>query len=215
MKYRYIFLIAIIVIMTGCKATYKLEIKDNNFKESISINSTKDSEMKYFKDNKFYAIMNGASNFEEYKKKDKKNEVSFSYKFNDLDYKESTVLKSCFKAYSVIKEGKYYILSTSKGLKCSVEEDRVLLDNLDVVIKSNHKLKDTNADEVNGYKYIWHFNKDNYQDGNIYLKLYKDKYVFNYDNEFTIKVIIIGVSVLTILITALIIIRRVKKAQKV
>ena len=42
MKYRYIFLIAIIVIMTGCKATYKLEIKDNNFKESISINSIKD-----------------------------------------------------------------------------------------------------------------------------------------------------------------------------
>ena len=90
-----------------------------------------------------------------------------------------------------------------------------MLDELDIIIKSNHKLKETNADSINGYEYTWHFDQNNYKDGNVYLKLYKDKYVFNYENEFTIQIIIISAFVLTILISTFIIIRRVKKAGKV
>ena len=214
MKIRYLLIMFLIVVLSGCKAVYKLELKDNVFKENIDINADNNS-IKYFSNNKFYAIMNGQSNFVEYNKKIKNNNVIFSHVYDGLDFVNSTTLKTCFKAYNIIKEGDYYILSTSKGITCSTEEDAILLDSLDVVIKSNHKLKDTTADDVDGYQYTWHFTKNNYQDGEIYLKLYKDKYVFNYENEFTIKIIIIGVSVLTILITAFIIIRRVKKAQKV
>ena len=214
MKIRYLLIVLLMIILSGCKAVYKLEFKDDIFKEKISINADNDK-IKYFSNNKFYAIMNGQSNFVEYKRKIKNNEVNFSHIYDGLDFVDSTTLKTCFNAYNIIKEGKYYILSTSKGISCATEEDTVLLDNLDVVIKSNHKLKETNADSVNGYEYTWHFNKDNYNEGRIYLKLYKDKYVFNYDNEFTIKVVIIGVFILTILISAFIIIRRVKKARKV
>ena len=218
MKIKYMLIIALIIVLTGCKSIYKLEIKDGVFKENIFINTAGDdnNNIKYFSDNKFYAIMDGASNFIEYKKKIKNDEVKFSYVYkNEDEYRESTILKTCFKAYSVIDQGKYYILSTSNGIKCATEEDAVLLDDLDVVIKSNHKLKETNADIIDDYKYTWHFNKDNYKDGNVYIKLYKNKYVFNYENEFTIQVIIIAVFVLTILISTFIIIRRVKKAEKV
>lgn len=216
MKIRYLVIISLIIILSGCKAVYKLEIKDGIFKENININTAGNkSNMKYFADNKFYAIMNGASKFVAYKKKINNNEVNFSHVYDGLDYVESTTLKTCFTAYNVVKEGNYYLLSTSKGIKCATEEDAVLLDELDIVIKSNHKLKETNADSINGYEYTWHFNKNNYKDGKIYLKLYKNKYVFNYENEFTIQIIIISAFVLTILISAIIIVRRVKKAGKV
>lgn len=218
MKIKFILIISLIIVLTGCKSVYKLEIKDGVFKENIYIKTDGDnnSNIKYFSDNKFYAIMDGASNFVEYKKKVKNDEVKFTYVYKNADeYRQSTILKTCFKAYSIIKQGKYYVLSTSNGIKCSMEEDAVLLNDLDVVIKSNHKLKETNADSINGYEYTWHFNKNNYKDGKIYLKLYKDKYVFNYENEFTIQIIIISAFVLTILISTFIIIRRVKKAGKV
>ena len=209
-----ILILFIVLFLCGCSATYKLEIRDKAFKEDVAIN---DGSLKYFKDNKFYAIMDGASHFVEYNKKVKNNNTNFSFNYNFDDYSKATVLKTCFSAYSIIEEDGYYILSTSKGIKCAVEEKKVLLDNLTIVIKTNHVVKESNANSKssNKHEYVWKFNKDNYDTSNIYIKIYKDKYVFNYNNEFTILVSIICGIVLTILIATLIIVRKVKKASKV
>ena len=217
MKLKFFLLVCLLIVLSGCKATYNLEIKNKSFKERISISTTNtnDNSIKYFKDNKFYAVMNGASSFVEYNKKISGNNVKFSHDYNDLDYNDSTVLKSCFKAYSIIKEGNYYNLSTSEGIKCAIEEDRLLLDDLDIVIKTNHVVKENNADEVHNHKYIWHFNKDNYSNKSINLKFYKDKYVFNYDNEFVIMISIICGIVLTILISVFIMLKKAKNANKI
>lgn len=209
-----IYIIITLLFLSGCSATYNLEIRDNVLKEKISI---EDKNLKYFKENKFYAIMDGASNFVEYSKKTKDNKVNFISNYSFADYSKATVLKTCFSAYSIIEEDDYYILSTSKGIKCAFEEDRVLLDDLKIVIKTNHVVKESNANSKssNKHEYVWKFNKDNYDTSNIYIKIYKDKYVFNYNNEFTILVSIICGIVLTILIATFIIVRKVKKASKV
>ena len=215
MKCKYILLIFSILVLCGCRATYKLEIKNGVFKENISINDLNDSNLSYFNDNKFYAVMNGASSFIEYKKKIKNNSVNFTHNYNNTDYSFSTALKTCFAAYNVIDEKGYYLISTSKGIKCAVEEDRNLLENIDIIIKTNHVVKDNNADEVKKHEYIWHFNKDNYNDGNIYLKIQKNKYVSNYNNEDTILIIILCSLSIVIIFGVLIILKKVKKAQKV
>lgn len=209
-----ILVIFTILFLCGCNATYKLEIKDKVFKENVSINA---GSLKYFKDNKFYAIMDGASNFVEYDKKIKNNNVNFLHIYSFNDYSKATVLKTCFDAYNIIEEDDYYLLSTSKGVKCAVEEDRVLLDDLKIIIKTNHVVKDSNANSKsnNKYEYVWKFNKDNYEDASISMKIYKDKYVFNYNNEFVIKVAITIGIVLTILVIVFIIRRKVKKANKI
>ena len=70
-------------------------------------------------------------------------------------------------------------------------------------MKTNHKVKQNNADEVDGYNYYWRINKGNYDDKNIYIMLYKDKYVFNYEGEaipYIIGSIIIAILVLTVII---------------
>ena len=209
-----IFIIVVLIILTGCNATYKLEFRDNVLKEKISIQG---NNLKYFTDNKFYAVMDGASNFVEYTKRVKNNSVNFNHNYSFKNYSNATVLKTCFNAYSIIEEDDYYILSTSKGIKCAVEEDSVLLDNLKIVIKTNHVVEESNANS-NGkksYEYVWEFDKNDYNDAKIYMKLYKDKYVFNYNNEFVILISIIAGIILTILFTAFIIVRKVKNAQKV
>ena len=206
--------ILVILFVSGCSANYNLEIKDNILKEKIVIEA---KDLKYFRDNTFYAIMNGASNFIEYEKKVINSSVEFSHNYNFNDFSNATVLKSCFDAYSIIEEGDYYILSTSKGIKCAIEEDNVLLDDLKVVIKTNHSVKSNNSNRKssNKHEYVWVFNKDNYGNASISMKIYKDKYVFNYNNEFLIKVAIIVGIVLTILLLVFIIRRKVKKANKI
>lgn len=215
MKFKHILLVFSIIILCGCRATYKLEIKNGIFKEKIYINELNDSSLSYFKNNRFYAVMNGASSFIEYKKKIGNDSVLLKHDYNNIDYNYSTALKTCFAAYNVIDEKGYYLISTSKGIKCAVEEDRNLLENIDIVIKTNHVVKENNADEVKKHEYIWHFNKDNYSDGNVYLKIAKNKYVSNYNNEDTILIIILCFLSIVIISSILIILKKVKKAQKV
>ena len=181
-------------LLCGCNVQYNLEIKDDEFRENIKINfnSKDDKGYKYFVENKFYAIMDGVSNFKEYQKEtENEKNIVFSYTYDGLEFNKATSLGSCFKAYNVIDENNNYIISTSKGLTCAREEDVVLLDGLDVVIKTNHIVKDNNADEVDGYVYTWHFNKDNYDKKNIYIELEKDNFVFNYENEFVKKMLLL------------------------
>ena len=213
MKYKFL-LFLICIILCGCSASYKLEIKNGVFKEKINVSYLNNSQLNYFKDNKLYAIMNGASDFVEYNKKINGNSVTLSHNYKGLDYRFSTVLKTCFSAYNILDEDDYYLISTSKGIKCAVEEDRVILDKLDVVIKTNHVVKENNANSNNKFKNIWHFDKNNYNDGNIYMKIYKNKYVSNYNNEVIITITIILLLAIIISVGLFITFRKVKKASK-
>ena len=212
MKLRNSIIFLLLFVLCGCSATYKLEFKDKTFKDSITIEN---NSLDYFKNNKFYAIMDGASNFVEYNKKIFDNSVNFKSNYNFDKFSKATVLKTCFDAYNIVEEDDYYILSTSTGIKCAIEEDRILLDDLTIKIKTNHVVKDTNADKKHNYEYVWHFNKDNYDSASISMKLYKDKYVFNYDNEFVIMISIIGGIILTILISVFIMLKKAKNANKI
>ena len=185
-----IIILLLLVIASGCSATYNLEIKDNKFKEKIYVNypKTDKGSLEYFKGNTFYAVMNGVSNFKKYDKKindrDDIINVNLSYDYKLSEFKKATILKTCFEAYSVLSSSKYYTVSTSPGLICATEEDTVLLNDLDIIIKTNHIVKDHNADEVDGYIYTWHFNQKDFKSKNIYIKMYRDRYVWNYENEF-------------------------------
>ena len=216
-----VIILLVLLLVTGCTATYNLEIKNDVFKENISINMTgsNKNQIDYFKNNTFYSIMDRRSNFKEYNKKiiekSDYSKANFSYNYKLNDYRKSTTLSTCFDAYNIIDEDGYYIISTSKGIKCAKEEDTVMLDKVKIVIKTNHKLKETNTNNINKYIYTWEFDEKDYDKANIYLKIYKDKYVFNYENEILINILIISSFVLIIGIFTFIIFRKVNKAKKV
>jgi len=81
---------------------------------------------------------------------------------------------------------------TSKTFNCF--EHYKDLDKVTVMIKSNHKLIETNADKVDGYKYYWTIEKETKDDEKILLKLDSNKFVFNYEGSFVKKVLtIVGI----------------------
>ena len=190
----------ILLCLTGCSARYDLEIEYDTFKEDIVIYGMSSKTLKNFQDNKYYAIINGINNSKAYNQTIKDSKVNLSYVYNLNDFRQATILKSCFTSYSVISEDNYYILSTSKNLKCASMEGKEAIDDLKVVIKNNHKVIETNGKKINDYTYEWNYNKDNFDSQNIYMKYYKDKYVFNYSKLLLILGIVVGLLLVVLVI---------------
>ena len=135
--------------------------------------------------------------------------IKTNYKYNVSNYKDAFLPNSCFKYFNFLSNEETYVLSTSEGINCFKDYDK--LDNLDIIITSNHKVKETNADIVEKDSYIWKVNKDNADSTSLYIELYKDDFVFNYKNRFVYTVLgIIGVAFLIFIV--IIILR--KKANK-
>ena len=223
MRHKTLILIILSLFLSGCNAIYKLEIKDNEFRENIeiSMNNSETSSISYFNNNSFYAIVDGASNIIPYNKKVDKDsndtKINFSYNYDKANYKKASALKSCFSAYNIVSENDYYIISTSKGIKCATEENTVLLDDLTVLIKTNHLVEESNnnTESENKNEYIWKFNKDNYDKAEIYMKIYKNKYVSDYNNEDKIRITVIVILACVVMLASLIVLIKYKKVQKV
>lgn len=214
------FILFLLFFLCGCSVKYNIEFKDDKIYENFSIaldNSTEKNSIKYFNTNDLYAKIN--PDMEKYKKEvlkeDEKTNFKYSYVYDIEDYNNSMALSSCFQGYNVLKENNYYLLSTSEGLKCMTSDFSTIIHNLDIVIETNHKLIDTNADEILDNKYIWHVDKSNYKTKSIKLKVYQNKYVFNYKGKMT-KIIIVVVSITCIILfsTVFVLLKR-KKTNKI
>ena len=191
-----IIVILILLLLTGCTVKYNIEFENDKVNENFTVyvdNSSESVSIDYLTNNDFYAYIN--PEMIKYKKTIKKSnditKFNYLYSYNIDEYKNSMALSSCFKAYNIIKEEDYYLFSTSTGVKCMTSDASTIIDNLDIVIVSNHKLIETNADEIHDYKYVWHINKDNYESKSVNLKLYQNKYIFNYKHKFTNTILVI------------------------
>ena len=187
-----------LLLITGCKVTYTIDFENDNVYEhfDVFVDNTDEYSINYLKKNDFYVSFNPEMIKYDKKINEKKDKTiyNYSYSYNIKDYKTSMALSSCFKGYSIIDEDNYYLISTSEGVKCMTSDYSTMIDEIDVVINTNHKLIDSNADEVKNNSYIWHINKDNYEKKSIMLKVYKNKYVLNYKNKL-LKTIIIFLAI--------------------
>ena len=207
--------------MTGCSATYEVEIYNDKVNETISFyydnTSSKDSAelsfneyLERFQDTSFL----GDRIFKEYYNKKKKLyyvKENTSYKLNDYS-NELDKVKLNFKTIDYRNNKEFITLRVLDYAKYF--DNYPELNSLKVVIKSNHKLKETNADEVHGHSYIWNIDRINYKDIKPSIILYSDQYVFNYENEFVKKIIYIGGFIGIILVVSMSIYIKVKKKNK-
>lgn len=215
-----ILILLLALFLCGCNVKYNIEFKDDKVYEKFSIglnNVTEENSIKYFNTNTLYAKIN--PDMEPFKKdvltKNDKTYFNYSYVYNIEDYKNSMALSSCFKGYNVLKEKNYYLITTSEGLKCMTSDYSTIINNLDIVIETNHKLIDTNADEISNNKYIWHVDKNNYMTKSIMLKVYQKKYVFNYKGEYTNNIIIISFIIFVVLCGTMYIAVKRRKSNKI
>lgn len=200
-----ILLLIAIFLVTGCSGKYELEIKNKKVIEKTTalynktdVNKdpyeyTKELSLKYDDNGDFLR-------YDEKKNIYSKNSigVELSNFYNSIEeFKQfSKILNYCYNAKNITSVNNMITIKTSNEFTCfnTVEE----IDEVTIAIKSNHKLKETNADKRRGATYYWYINKDNYKEKPISLVLYSNKKVWYYDilKKLILIILVISVTVL-------------------
>lgn len=226
-------LLSLVLVLTGCTVNYDLEIFNEEYNEKITIgnvNITNDVNTKFSYEIPIHFDEAKVSTIETTKKidgviyyqKEKINNIDFIYsnKFKMEDYYKSYFVNSSFDFFAVYyndqdQDSGKDLITISTNFKMKIFDTYPELNDVKVRIKTNHKVKLSNADDVDKYTYTWNYNRDNYQDKAIQLILYKDKYVLNYDGKLYRILIMAGAIIGIVTITAVVLIRKSKKANKV
>lgn len=204
--------------LTGCSATYNIEIYNDQVKEDLEYintnSSTWDKEAEYgltyrqlvtssieypypafnstVVDENDTIKLDGVEYYENKLISDNyKLGQSLSYHdFTLENFSDSSIIKKCYQYFNIIEEEDNIILSTSYENRCFEEYKN--LDDITINLKTNHKVVSNNADIVNGYNYTWNITKATKDDAAILITIKKDEYIFNYENEILKKVLYIG-----------------------
>lgn len=163
-----IFTLVTLLLITGCSCNYELSIQNNNVYETLKINGVT-TEIPVDAD-----LVNLSSS--KYKKEIKDNIVTYTNNYSLDGYKRSTLL-TCYDSYSVQSSDDRYVIRTGKKFKCYPYQyndfDELIFDNLEIKIKTNHKVINHNADKVEENTYYWHINEDNIDNADIYFEIEK------------------------------------------
>lgn len=199
-----ILLLIICFLVTGCSVNYEVEIYNDKVNESVDFifkgSNSKDETKQLFNDALLkYELLEMDRNYEPfYIKKEKKYSMHSLIEYDFDDYKKQTsYFSNCCRAISFADNGKYITFKFLGYIKYFEQYDN--LDEIKFTVKSNHKLVETNADEIDRYSYTWNLNRDNYKDVLPYIKLYSNKYVFDYSGNLMKRVIVI-VSIVAIIV---------------
>lgn len=169
-----LYLIFILVFITGCNAEYNIEIKDNSVNEKLNISNVSSSKFDNiyipvnYEDND-YTVYESKLDGIEYYNINNNNNVTIDYKFKYNNFQKSTLFNTCYENAVFTIDSYELLVSTSNEFLCYNDYEE--LDKVKVIIKSNYKYLDSNADEIDGDKYIWYINKENKNNKQILLRL--------------------------------------------
>lgn len=190
-KYKLVFLLLFVFLITGCDGSYKIEIYKDKVNEESYV-WYKNDELNGI--NPYDKTLEIARKYEDngdFLTHDSKKDITKSgytgfkitRKYSSIDEfkSESRILGSCYLATNLSNHTEYITLRTTQEFTCydMVEE----FENIEIAVKTNHKVKEHNADKKKGNTYYWYINRDNYKNKPISIKMSKDDYVWNYDNE--------------------------------
>ena len=217
-KIKVLIILLIVFLASGCTANYTVEIKNNDVYEEFSFIETSSEKLNSInKENgsSYLFIINKVLNddfpafiktsdilYEKEKIEENGLGMKLSYTYNIENYKQSYIVNNTFDNFNVLDQNNMYVISTGVGVKSFTEYE--LLDNITIHLKTNHEVKKSNADRVDGYNYYWDINKSNYKNKYVYIEMYKNKYISNYNNVFIYIVIgIVGILCIIGVIAAL------------
>ena len=166
------FLFFLLLLMTGCSATYNLEIKDNSYIENIDITLEKIEENAYFESdvkipvnkNSFLSgdpdpNIEASENIKFYDYVKKNDGVKFSSLFELSSFSFSGAIYSCYDKLNAYHRGGNIIISTSSRAVCF--DNYSNLNKITVNITVDKKVKSHDADKVSDNVYTWYLTPDN------------------------------------------------------
>ena len=206
MKFKKIFLVALLFFITGCSAEYTLTVNDDQtIDESIvvlksnnlwgsnneEINEQIDWTLVFAKDETEPAYF-----YNQEKVLGNNNSgVKYSYKFNKDNFiSDSDIIKNCFDSYEFYLDDEWLNISAS-GFKCSSALGNNY--NLSINIIANGKVISGNYDKNNKNKYTWIISEDKDVSVNLIIDLTKSKTMLElYDENKYSNLIIISIGLL-------------------
>lgn len=200
-------LLLILVMVTGCSEDYKLKINQDSISEEINFSIGDNDTEKAVLINELFRITD--INYENesdmgefvidrlrndnlgvgydiddfYTKTVDGDDIILSYTYKEGSYGNSNAFNSCFGNIYFDSNEDYYVINGYNQFKCLVK------DKVKVVVETDYRVIDSNADKVIGNKYVWYFTKDNNLEHDLYIQVSK-KYKRRGSNYFTM--IIVG-----------------------
>lgn len=206
-------IVLFLLISTGCQVKYELNFTDNKLNENINIqiNNSNEKDIYNLKEYKAYSIFDSTYQrlYDVEYQEGKTFNATYKYTYNYEEFKHAMYIKTCFDAFSFITNDNTYILSTSKGFKCMVL-DYNKVDNVEIVINTNHEIIESNADRTKKNTLIWNVDDTNASEKKIYVKFGPVKEL-NFFEKNWLGIIILGSFIIVLLIVVISIVSISKK----
>ena len=177
MKKRIIYLLIIILLLTGCTCEYNLVINGDTYSEEVILNGNNEESSLFNQkwqipvDKDIYNSLSGdpSSNIDIddniYNYKLSGNKLLFNYDFSIHELNNSTAISNCYKTATVNAYQDRIILSTASEVTCFDKYPN--LDELVINITVDRPVISHNADYKNGNIYTWNITRDNFSDKSI------------------------------------------------
>lgn len=159
-----LFLLIVLLVLSGCEAVYNLEI-DDVYNESVVITPTTETEMSKFSRsfNEMFYTAHLADDYDPEEEPPKGvayyekmisdgNVLTFKHKFTKDNFGDSRLANLCFPSFLFI-EGKHLRFNTLADFDCYT--DYPGLENVTININVKGEVYNHNADSVNGTVYTW------------------------------------------------------------
>lgn len=176
-----LFLIVLLLLLTGCTCRYNLTIDGDDYKEEIMLvaeDNNEETDLDYewkIPTNKeeFNLVGDSSTNqkytSELYNYKLIGNTLKFNYDFSKSKYINSTAISICYNKITLLNHNNALVISTSIKAECF--EKYPQLNSLTVNIKVDRDVISHNADEKNGKTYTWYIDKSSANNKSINLTL--------------------------------------------
>lgn len=155
------------MFISGCEATYTIDLDDNFLEETIINSSNNNDQNSMLSASKNIPAFSSDTfdpedtsrydDVEYYNITSNNNALYLNYRFKDK-YELSNVALTCFPSFLYI-EGKYLRINTLSDMDCFNKYPS--LDKITINVKTTKEVSKHNADYVNGNVYTWVYDKDN------------------------------------------------------
>lgn len=217
-KLKILLVVAFLFLLSGCDATYEININDGNITENLKVIETDKSIFDKTNDSgwtvrdAFNSFLNGDEFAEEnydVKSLNTDDQLGLEYSSSSSEsVMDLSLLNQCYANPTVEIYNGIVTLDTGDDFECYEYYDN--LNNIKVILNTNHKVISTNAEVLDDGSYIWNITKD----GSKRIKI--SYYESNDNNSIDAKTITVIVAALVIIgIAIFFMYRKMKNKNKI
>lgn len=204
-------------LLTGCNATYEINITNDKIYDTIKI-FTDSQNVQNASNAKTEEFSNKIGDWERgydyykrelYTTNDSKTGYQYTYDFTYEEYDAMSQLRKCYQDFD-FNTGDTITLKTSKEFLCSTYYPDI--DNIKITINSDFQITSSNADTQSKNSHTWIITKENYKNKPIIFTIDKNNKASNEKQESTLNFKIIFTYIIFIILIIIFVIR--KKSEK-